>query len=142
MSQLWINNQAWKFFIETAGANEFDTIIRMRPDLYFHRFIPPPTPTRNECYTPWWGKFGGINDRVAIMDERAASRYFNEYGMVPELLKIGCPFHPETMLGQTMKDVTVRNTLMTEFSTIRLNGEQRKPEVVFADVLEFLQCQK
>ncbi len=139
VSQLWANNQAWRFFKEKAGNEYFDVIIRMRPDIYFHRFIPPPVPKARECYAPWWGKFGGINDRFAVMGETAASRYFNEYTMLLDLLKDGCPFHPETILAQAMNDVTVRSTLMTEFSTVRLNGDVRKPEVVMADILELIQ---
>ena len=79
---------------------------------------------------------------MAIMGLKAASKYFNVISELKELLKEGCPFHPETMLSRVMESCDVRNNLMTEFSTIRIDGEIRKPEVVMADVLETLQCQK
>jgi hypothetical protein len=139
VSQLWVNNAAWKYFLRESEGKRFDTIIRMRPDLYFHRFIAPPKPEEEECYAPWWGKFGGINDRVAVMGRKAASWYFNVFTELNALLNEGCPFHPETMLSRVMERCKVKNTLMTEFSTIRMDGEVRKPEVVMADILEFLQ---
>ncbi len=147
MLQHWGNKKVWDFFASSAATESFDVIIRIRPDLWIHRFQPPridtyhvPMPFRNTVCAPWWGKFGGINDRLAVMGREAAETYFNLYSGIDGLLKHGCPFHPETMLSGWLQmcGVTVDNTLMATFSTDRMDGSRRwaQQEQIMDDLAE------
>jgi hypothetical protein len=145
----------------SQSADRFDTIIRLRGDLWFHSFEnslerthhrvenngTPAGPVRIkraiykwECFTPWWGRFGGINDRFAIMGPEAASYYFTVWDHIPELLAAGCPFHPESLVKANLErgNVDLHETLRTEFSTLRPpgdpRGEQRFPEIAPWDI--------
>lgn len=145
MLQHWGNQRVWSFFCQHADWESFDTIIRIRPDLWIHRFQPPygtiyfaVNPLAAFC--PWWGKFGGINDRLAVMGRTAAQHYFTTYEAIHDLLEKGSPFHPETLVSENLRrnGITVSNTLMTEFSTIRMDGSQRWAEIVMSDVAELI----
>ncbi len=147
MLQHWGNKKVWDFFVSSAATGSFDVIIRIRPDLWIHRFDAPDTGelsnfklTNNVVFAPWWGKFGGINDRLAVMGRQAAETYFNLYSGIDGLLKHGCPFHPETMLAGWLKmcGVTVENTLMATFSTDRMDGSRRwaQQEQIMDDLAE------
>jgi hypothetical protein len=143
MLQHWGNKKVWDFFCSKADASSFKTVIRIRPDLWIHRFEPVPeleNAIGPYCLCPWWGKFGGINDRLAIMDIQAAHRYFNVYGAIPGLLKNGCPFHPETIVAEFLHlaGVNVQSRLMTEFSTERMDGSRRWAEIVMSDIAELI----
>lgn len=141
MLQHWGNKRVWDFFSSVAATESFDTIIRIRPDLWIHRFQRPIDPGLNECYCPWWGKFGGVNDRLAIMDFNAATSYFDVYNCVNAMLAEGAPFHPETLLERMLSfkgAVKVKNTLMTEFSTERMDGSRRWAEIQMSDIAELI----
>jgi hypothetical protein len=138
--QHWANKRAWDFFINSGSGTTdgFDIVIRIRPDQYIHRFQKPSDPRADECYCPWWGKFGGVNDRFAIMGLAAAHYYFNTWSKIDRLLAAGCPFHPETLVMESMRlgNVRIIPRLMTSFSTMRLNGQQRWPEITTEDLAE------
>ncbi len=150
MLQHWGNKKVWDFFASSAATESFDVIIRIRPDLWIHRFQPLnqfqmdlyhiDSPWKNTVFAPWWGKFGGINDRLAVMGRQAAETYFNLYSGIDGLLKHGCPFHPETMLAGWLQmcGVTVNNTLMATFSTDRMDGSRRwaQQEQIMDDLAE------
>jgi hypothetical protein len=149
--QHWYQREVWRFFSRLAEDTDhapadslcrkkFDTIIRLRGDLWFHSFDISESAIRNLqsaiCLTPWWGRFGGINDRFAVMGPEAARYYFTVWDHIPELLAAGCPFHPESLVRANLERgaVDIHETLRTEFSTLRLNGEQRWPEITSVDL--------
>ncbi len=140
MLQHWGNKKVWEFFASKADPEAFDTVIRIRPDLWIHRFAVPPSPAPGECYCPWWGKFGGINDRLAIMGPSAAFSYFNTFDVISDLMGKGCPFHPETLVNESMRQngILIQNNLMTEFSTERMDGTRRWAEIVMSDIAELI----
>lgn len=150
--QHWYQNECWKFFKSIVGPTRdkkiddtFDTFIRLRADLWFHSFECPVGLTHEDdngtfgstvALTPWWGKFGGLNDRFAILGPEAARAYFTVYQHIPELLAAGCPFHPESLVHAALERSSIDHhpTLQTEFSTLRLNGQMRFPEISPADM--------
>lgn len=144
MLQHWGNKKVWDFFASSEATESFDVIIRIRPDLWIHRFAPPDLDVLGMrprwVFAPWWGKFGGINDRLAVMGREAAETYFNLYSGIDGLLKHGCPFHPETMLSGWLQmcGITVENTLMATFSTDRMDGSRRwaQQEQIMDDLAE------
>jgi hypothetical protein len=143
--QHWYNQEVWKLFSECQSPAEsarFNVFIRLRPDLFFHSFDCPEViegindpfwdPEFTDlCFTPWWGRFGGINDRFALMGAAAARYYLTTYEAIPELLSAGCPFHPESLVKANLErgNIDLRETLRTEFTTFRLDGKHRPPEI-------------
>lgn len=139
--QHWYQAKVWSHF-QTLSSQlstlSFNTVIRLRPDLYFHSFRWDSEEDfwREQVLTPWWGRFGGLNDRFAIMGPAAARAYFDVYAKIPELLAHGCPFHPETLLAARleMANLSVSQTLRAEFSTLRTDGTSRPPEISSIDL--------
>jgi hypothetical protein len=140
--QHWYQSAVWAHFERLRprlSAFQFTSIIRLRPDLWFHSFESERATTvwADEVLTPWWGRFGGLNDRFAIMGPAAAAAYFDIYAKIPELLgSYQCPFHPETLLAARLEiaQVHVTQTLRAEFSTLRANGQARPPEISSIDL--------
>lgn len=133
LRQLWQLERGLTLW-QDKGRQE-DVVLRVRPDLYMHSFRLPVGAVdfiaRNEAFTPWWGRFGGVNDRFAVMGRDAAPHYFGTFSKIKRLMDAGCPLHPESLVLASMQDggVAHRDTLCAEFSTRRLNGEDRQMEV-------------
>lgn len=148
LRQLWQLNETWKLY-RRSGDFGHTTFLRMRPDTWMQgfvpkhalpRLIPPPDawysmPSdhagENVAETPWWGRFGGINDRMAVLGEKAAEAYFTTFARLPELIAAGCPLHPESLVcaSLTAAGCPPSHKLKAEFSTLRKNGECRSPEI-------------
>lgn len=157
MMQHWYQEEVWKFY--KAQNLDFPTVIRQRGDNFFHSFDPnyamlmhwrdgenvrygvdPTIPvSANVCFTPWWGRFGGHQDRFAIMGPAAAAAYFTIYSHIQDLLNAGCPFHPESLLKARLESAGVRvlETLRAEHSTLRADGQIRQPEIMAMDLRDF-----
>jgi hypothetical protein len=136
---------------EVPSPLDYDVIIRCRPDLWFHSFETPDFGTREHsqagetftlpmhiprqatAYVPWWGKFGGSNDRFAMMGPISAHSYFTTYSRIPELAQDGCPIHPESLIHASIATNEIK-PLFAEFSTLRTNGEMRGPEISTIDL--------
>lgn len=145
LRQLWQLLQAWELLERTRAGAEFDTIVRIRPDLWFRNFSPAmdeTKPERHEAFTPYWGRFGGVNDRFAILGAKAAEAYFTTYSRLGLLLKAGCPLHPESLVKASLKEAGchVYDTMLCEFSKLygsedpKKSGTFRDPEVTLADI--------
>jgi hypothetical protein len=140
LRQLWHLNRVWEF--HRSISTDFDIYVRCRADLLFHRF---ELPRRNQiedtsAFTPWWSSYGGINDKFAILGRSAAETYFTVFDHLDELLSQGCPLHPETMIHERLSasNMRVYQTLVAEFSTIRLNGERVWPLYYPSDYFMYL----
>lgn len=154
MGQLWMLREGWRLYQE---ANDpADLVIRIRPDLWFHSFEKPngmwgdcyvPTSIPNEfvlqkgvpsksAWVPWWGRFGGCNDRFACLGAKAAEAYFTAYDNIPAMIEEGAPLHPETLVHYAMKRAGIRieDDMKAEFSTLRKSGEMRPPEITMIDL--------
>lgn len=142
LGQLWINEQGWKLYKDTGEPA--DLVIRCRPDLWFHSFEMPhgieycrKNGTGEQiAFTPWWGRFGGCNDRFAILGSVSAEAYFTAYSNTPKLIKGGAPLHPESLVYASMKQagISVCDDMLAEFSTLRKTGEMRAPEITGIDI--------
>lgn len=135
LRQLWQLERAWWFY-SIQGDAAPDVIIRLRPDLFFHSFQFKYFPTKRQAQTPWWGRFGGINDRFAILDPLAAPDYFGTYSKLEKLTAAGCPIHPESLIKASLEDgkCEVYDKLGVEFSSLRNDGTSRPPEISAVDV--------
>lgn len=173
LRQLWQLDRCWTLFVERSAAvmtvggdgktvdieSDFDTIIRIRPDLWFRNFVMPNciitlpdgtygfaldkrNPFVSHASTPYWGRFGGINDRLAILGVKAAQAYFTTFSQMKALISDGCPLHPESLIKASLQKsgCTVNDTLICEFSKLygpenaKLNGTFRDPEITMQDL--------
>lgn len=160
LRQLWSLNRAWEFFqatakglcveVETHGGSyskevKFDIIVRLRPDLAFFRFEEPIQWDRCSgwhdwsCYTPWWSRWGGVNDRMALLGQEAAKHYFTTFTKIERLRAAGCPLHPETLVDRSLRDGGIQpsHTLATEFRAIRLDGSVTPVDPTVIDIAEY-----
>jgi hypothetical protein len=137
LRQLWQLQHGWEVFGSTLAG--FDRVIRCRPDLWFHSCASVCVESRS-AKLPWWGRFGGCNDRFAALSIDAAFAYFTTYGAVCELLALGCPLHPESLIAARLETcgITVAHDLACEFSTLRTTGEMRGPEMHTWDLAAYL----
>lgn len=136
LRQLWQLERGWALRQEAGGSAEI--AIRIRPDLFFHSFNDV-YPCDDMAWTPYWGRFGGINDRFAVLGDTAAPHYFNTFPRIPYLLEGGCPLHPESLVKASLEHgvATIVDTLQAEFSTLRKDGEVRAPEI---SPIDFIHC--
>lgn len=140
LRQLWQLERGLTLWRE-KGRDE-PVVIRVRPDLFFHSF---QMPTRADwiapfdAFTPWWGRFGGVNDRFAVLGRHAAEDYLGTFGKIGRLMAAGCPLHPESLVLASLQDgnASHRDTLRAEFSTWRLDGCHRGPEI---SPIDFAHC--
>jgi hypothetical protein len=147
LGQLWMLREGWRLYQE---ANDpADLVIRIRPDLWFHTFETPgifrkcafSDGRETIAYTPRFGRFGGVNDRFALLGAKAAEAYFTAYDHIPEMISEGAPLHPETLVkyAMTRKGICVLDDMRADFSTLRKTGEMRPPEVTSSDLLDAAQ---
>lgn len=141
--QLWQLAEAWRVFPELAG---YDIVIRTRPDLWFHhcRFSDKDFYIRfvyglKGAFVPWWGSFGGVNDRFAILGRDSARAYFTTYNQIKDLIASGWPLHPESLVAGALElSGAYVSKLDCAFSTIRTNGEIRAPEMSKTDLASIM----
>ncbi len=128
LKQLWHLSRVWKFAQEN-GSGDAGVFVRCRPDLHFHRFTPPRLYgigfNDDWISTPWWGNYGGVNDRFAVIGKNAARAYFEAYDILPHLIEIGCPIHPESIVCAALEEhrIPIYRDLIAEFGAVRSNGE-------------------
>ena len=147
LRQLWQLEQCWNFNMQrTEGESIAGTVIRIRPDLWFRAFYQPFSLFRDYpedlAFTPWWGRFGGINDRFAVMGHKAAQAYFTTYSRIPQLLAAGCPLHPESLIKASIEaeGCSIDDHMEADFSKLygaenpKLAGTFRDPEITAGDI--------
>lgn len=139
LRQLWQLERSWRLFEDNGG--EADVVLRIRPDNFYHNFKPPAEAVSGiDAITPWFGIFGGINDRMAVLGPFAARHYFETFSNIPKLTAAGCPLHPESLISASLElnGCRISRRLKTEFSTLRKDGNHRSPEVGPVDVAHLL----
>lgn len=130
LGQLWRMQEGYDFARHKIDWP--DIVVRLRPDLWFHQPIPEYDETEVEGSTilhPWWGNFGGLNDRFSVMGSHAAEAYFATYSLIESAIEVGCPLHPESLVAHACMDCKVQKAPFL-FSTIRATGQQRWPEIL------------
>lgn len=149
LGQLWMLREGWRLYQEANDPAEI--VIRCRPDLWFQEFeLPRPLKAQDSsrnpfrdvndvAFTPFWGRFGGCNDRFAILGASAAQEYFTTYDKIPMLIKAGCALHPESLIKASLTHglIHIEDYLWAIFGTLRTSGEMRHPEIIAADLAHF-----
>lgn len=145
LRQFWALNRAWEFV--GNRADNYNLFIRIRPDSRFTRFVPPApweratwfSFARSYCLTPWWARWGGVNDRFALLGRDAAEVYFTTFQHRQALFDKHCPCHPETLLAASLEsgDIVPDDTLACEFMTVRLDGKCRPIDPSIVDVADY-----
>jgi len=125
LRQHWHMSRAWKFVMETGLSDEVQTVVRCRADLHFHKFEMIHPVMSTDAHTPWWGNYGGVNDRFAVLGVKAAKAYHETFDVLPQLLELGCPFHPESLVAAALEhaNCNIERDLCSEFAFRRENGE-------------------
>lgn len=141
LKQLWALNRAWEFFESRANVSDYKTVVRIRPDSAFTRAMLPSITAPHLAYTPWWGKFGGCNDRFAILGTTAAHAYFTTFQRLQYLYDKFCPIHPETLIEASLNDMKCISIsgLDASFLTIRMNGDAVEPCASAEEIALFAQ---
>lgn len=143
LRQLWALNRAWTFFeVMKPSGVIFDSFLRIRPDLHFHWFEWPRADSiyPRICYSPWWSRWGGICDRVAVLGAEAAPVYFQAFQKLDEMLKDGAPLHPESLMAEALKrgNVISETCLGAWFSTVRKDGSSIPPDPQVVDIVDYM----
>lgn len=110
---------------ETVQAKSPDVVIFLRPDvLVVDRFIPVRgiNISAKAMLTPRWGKFHGLNDRMAVLPGEYAHDYLSRIRSVREFIRHVGPFNPEKHLAWAMRKFPSKPTLRTELIRIRAGG--------------------
>lgn len=151
LKQLWHLNRVWELFTGSEVVADFGTAIRCRPDIWFHSFRPTQHVDVEEridggamrlvrshsltAYVPWWGRFGGVNDRFAVLGIDSANSYMTTINRLQDYIDCGVALHPESLVAESLK-VCFMQTTTALFSTIRLDGTMRGPEIMPWDIAE------
>lgn len=114
--------QAWRlhrvFEKARSSGENYDTFVRLRPDQWFivgAAGLPRIDPST--AAVPWWGGYGGINDRFAVLG-RAAAEAYCWWPRLDELLAEGCRFHPETLTKYALTRAQCRIVHLPTFAAI------------------------
>ena len=110
---------------DSLALEDADIFIFIRPDLLvLDRFIPIRgiTLSENSIITPRWGKFLGLNDRMAIIPQRFIPEYFSRLDTVEEFLDEHGPLDPEKHLAWALRGIPSRPSLTTELVRVRAGG--------------------
>lgn len=110
---------------ESLADQDADVVIFVRPDvLVLDRFIPIPglTLSREAVLTPQWGRFQGLNDRMAVIPQRFVQQYFSRITGVKEFIEQNGSFDPEKHLAWSLRQVPSRSSLSTELVRVRAGG--------------------
>lgn len=140
--QFWHLMQSWNYFLSVKPACGFTEFLRIRPDSFVQTFTPPTDSFG--IHVPWWGNYGGVNDRMAFIGSaQLAEAYFTTFNRIHELIKLGCPMHPESLLAVAVDPRYFRRTLDAEFITLRAKGDPRpdsKPVYYAGDIFRYEQA--
>ncbi len=109
----------------SIAEEDVDVVVFIRPDLLvLDRFIPLRgiTLSKNAVITPRWGKFLGLNDRMAIIPRRFIPEYFSRIDTVEEFMREQGPLDPERHLAWALRRIPSRPSLTTELVRVRAGG--------------------
>lgn len=140
----WHVARAWEFY-ESFKDESHRVFFKLRTDCFFHRFQLPPHLDGPAVLVPWWGGYGGINDRLALITGRETARtYFTAYDRIDAAIEAGCPCHPESLLAGTLEleRVAIFRILEAEFTTLRTAADGRPnvpPDYRAGDVFRYTQ---
>lgn len=134
--QLWHIKRGYEVSEARGGLIGADYVVRIRPDIWFQH--SEPSFTRN-ILTPWWGTFGGVNDRLAICPAGLAGAYFKAFDNIESLIASGCPMHPESIMRASIGNLPWAPDLNCVFGTLRKGKdahsfEMRQPEILLHEL--------
>lgn len=110
---------------DSLANEDSDIVIFIRPDLLvLDKFIPVRgvNLSKNSIITPRWGKFLGLNDRMAIIPQRFIPEYFSRIDTVEEFIREQGPLDPERHLAWALRGIPSRPSLTTELVRVRAGG--------------------
>jgi len=126
--------QVWKLVESTK--NNYECLIFLRPDLKYTtkldiRYINKNLYS-NIILTPYWQKWGGINDRIGIGNYNTMEKYANRLDDVSDFLEsTKKPLHAEKFLKFVLNKYNIKNKeLKLVGKRIRSNGSIEKSDKI------------
>jgi len=110
---------------DSLADEDVDVVIFIRPDLLvLDKFIPVRgvNLSTTATLTPRWGRFLGLNDRMAIIPQRYIPEYFSRLDTVEEFIQRHGPLDPEKHLAWALREIPSRPSLTTELVRVRAGG--------------------
>ena len=104
--------------------SDTELIIFIRLDLipidkfYYKNYLKQ----RDAILTPNWGKWGGHNDRFAIIPVSSASLYSNRFNRLDEYIKSHQELQAERFLHWTLRDCTPKEIVNERMLRVRAGG--------------------
>jgi len=117
---------------EEMLEGDSDAVLFVRPDVFvLDRFIPIPglTISKQAVLTPSWGKFNGLNDRMAFVPRQHLPDYFFRLDSAEVFAQQIGPMDPEKHLKWALRNVPSRATIGTELVRIRAGGFPEKRDL-------------
>ncbi len=129
-----------KQMLQMIGPERFDVFILLRPDL---EYVDPLDldaigqilRDETDFVSPSWHQYGGLNDRFAFGNWRAAEIFLSRWDGVAEFCRSHSYIHPESLLGVSVSSAALRVT-MTEQRALRVRatGETRAEGFKFSKI--------
>ena len=109
-----------------------DLVVLARPDIRINgrlgilrlvkRALSRVEAGKPTTFLPAWGKYGGFNDRFAIMPRQNAAILMNRLDDVPALVESQNRFHSEEFMRFACRDIRTESSIQTTMSRVRLDG--------------------
>jgi hypothetical protein len=124
--QLHSLRRLWSL-LELLGVQEDDVVLLLRPDLLYLDMLEPASHLaplldgRADMIVPGWQSWGGLNDRFAFCNGRAARVYANRISLFTEACSLMGGMHAESFLRSVVEGQGLRVAL-TDLRAVRLRA--------------------
>lgn len=117
--------RVWQM-LNVVGSQNFDAFMLLRPDIEYIDRIDIPAVDQiisgaADMVTPSWHQWGGLNDRFAFCNARAAEVFLNRWDCVTEFCRTYEYLHPEQLLHDAVRDAGLR-VVTTEQRALRVRA--------------------
>lgn len=115
--------------IQDSELDAVDAVLFARPDLEYLDPLPAREALRLiqtgtfDILTPTWHRWGGLNDRIALCNPRAAQIYTDRLRLLDEVIQMNQPMNAERILQYAIQKNNLKNgDLMIRGVRVRYTG--------------------
>lgn len=115
--------------IQESEGGHIDAILFARPDLEYLDPLPAREALewihmgRFDILTPTWHRWGGLNDRIALCNPRAAMAYAGRLSLLEDVVQLHQPMNAERILQYAVHKNSLKNgDLMVRGVRVRYTG--------------------
>jgi hypothetical protein len=101
--------------IRDSEGDNLDAVLFARPDLEYLDPLPARVALGMvqsgtfDILTPAWHRWGGLNDRIALCNPRAAMAYASRLSLLDEIIRLRQPMNAERILMHTVQNNSLNN---------------------------------